>query len=406
MSPDSTARRGRPSKRRKFDVDPHEPARSDSPKVVAEQAPGSSLSATPAQEAQPVVRPPDAPFRPGQIELWVCRDGEGKKQLTSEMVPGCRHWRMGDPNVPYCFECKKEEDVLGCRTCKRSYHAACLGDHAPAEPTSTNIFYCPVCVERGWDVQPPADILPLTPASSREPSPKPPSSWAEHALNSRLELDLIQLGRKGREAKAGQHNDGNSVQRSFIAVNKPTTGPITTRPADVASTARAETPAAAFMRTYDLQPPAATSTGRQVGNMERPAGVARPGNRSKSRYQTMPDEVDQALTVIYRELEGVTALRQDLAALQDRVKAAEQARKILEGQLALQRTGHEAIARRDAEIESLKRQLIESRTAHDSVMQENNQLKQRMQDEETTNKEGLEEMQALKASLRRLLGEG
>ena len=65
----------------------------------------------------------------------------------------------------------------------------------------------------------------------------------------------------------------------------------------------------------------------------------------------MPDEVDQALTVIYRELESVTALRQDLASFQDAAKTAEQARKMLEGQLALQRSGHDSIARKDAEIQ-------------------------------------------------------
>jgi regulator of replication initiation timing len=119
----------------------------------------------------------------------------------------------------------------------------------------------------------------------------------------------------------------------------------------------------------------------------------------------MPDEVDQALTVIYRELESVTALRQDLAALQDQCKTAEQARRILEGLLALERQGHEAVAQKDAEINALKGQLEELRTAHDSLVLENNLLQQRIKDEANTSKAGLEEVQALKASLRRLLGE-
>lgn len=119
----------------------------------------------------------------------------------------------------------------------------------------------------------------------------------------------------------------------------------------------------------------------------------------------MPDEVDQALTVIYRELEGVTALRQDLAAQRDQVKTAEQARRMLEGHLALLRSSHPAAVRKDAEIESLKRQLADLRAAHDLLMQENNQLRQRMRDDGDTSKAGVEEMQALKATLRRLLGE-
>ena len=115
----------------------------------------------------------------------------------------------------------------------------------------------------------------------------------------------------------------------------------------------------------------------------------------------MPDEVDQALTVIYRELENVTALRQDLATLKLEVKTTEQARRILEGRLALERSGHDSVARKDAEIEALKRQVSVLTRSHEALVRENNDLKQGMQSEE---KAGLEQMQVLKASLRRLLG--
>ncbi len=78
---------------------------------------------------------------------------------------------------------------------------------------------------------------------------------------------------------------------------------------------------------------------------------------------------------------------------------------MLEGHLALLRSSHPAAVRKDAEIESLKRQLADLRAAHDLLMQENNQLRQRMRDDGDTSKAGVEEMQALKATLRRLLGE-
>lgn len=126
--------------------------------------------------------------------------------------------------------------------------------------------------------------------------------------------------------------------------------------------------------------------------------------KKKSRYQTMTDEVDQAITTIYRELESVAELRIEIKLLQDQMKAIDQARQISEGRLALERSGRdEAFSRRDAEIDSLKRQLEAITRAHDSLLQENNVLKQRAQEEESSTQAKLEEIRTLKASLRRWL---
>ncbi|KIW64208.1 hypothetical protein PV04_09161 [Phialophora macrospora] len=422
VAPDSVARRGRGSKRRKIDTsetnvdEVGRATRSVPRKASAQQLSRqrrSSPSATPARKPAPIDRPPDAPFHPGAIELWVVRDAEGKKELTSEFVPGCRHWRIGDPNVPFCFECKQEGDALGCRTCKRSYHLACLGERS-AETMSTDPFYCPICIERGWDVKPPPEILPLTPVSSREASPVQSSSLVTASASQpptdpagQPQVNKPAGGNRSEPLETVQVHNGATSQTPFVAVND-LASPTRNSPVESASsTAKAkslDSRAAAMMRTYDLQPPAVPSPGRQSSDLIRSAAATR-AHRPKSRYQTMPDEVDQALTVIYRELESVTALRQDLAALQDRFKTADQARRMLEGLLALERQGHEAIAQKDAEIDSLKRELGELRTAHDSLVKENSLLQQRMQDEASTSKAGLEEVQALKASLRRLLGE-
>ena len=319
-------------------------------------------------------------------------------------------WLVGDPHVPFCFECKKEGGLLGCHTCKRSYHLACLGDIAETPPKQT--FYCPLCIERGWNVRPPPEILPLSPVSSREVSPAPvsrpshtaqsvePSTGLPHTTTA--SVAAIKDPRELTSSVRGRADGINKI--TFAAVNNSTPSlPLSQRVESGIGPAPPQTGearASAFMRVYDLQPPVATSSPQAAGQIER-ARLGRP----KSRYQTMPDEVDQALTVIYRELEGVTALRQDVVALQDQLKTTEQARRILENQLALELSGHASVAQKDAEIDSLKRQILELRSAHELLQQENRKLKERAETDEHANQTGLEEVRAMKASLRRLLGE-
>ncbi|OAP57453.1 hypothetical protein AYL99_08191 [Fonsecaea erecta] len=429
MSTGSSGRRRHAAKRRKIDAtdtiavpEDGEGRLSDARKSRVEQAAGlpASPSERPLPEAVPIVRPPDAPFRPGAIPLWVVRGAEGKKQLVSEMVPGCRHWRIGDPNVPWCFECKKEGDVMGCKTCKRSYHAACLGESGPAEDASTNAFYCPTCVQRGWDMRPPADILPLTPLSSRESSPVPqitrpnaspkvaiaaePRQQSEQTTVSRHESyaypDLGPRIREGsaREASVPVPDRGQSQElfrNDYSASSRASSGPMVTaylQQQTVLKDTREDHHSPSLR-----SPMVAESTVNQ-------ANAASRSTKAKSRYQTMPDEVDQALTVIYRELESVAAMKQDIAVLQDRLRATEQARQILEGRLALERSGGMAVASKDAEIKSLNQRLAELRQGNEKLVEENAMLKQRMMDQQKSSQAGLEEMEALKASLRRLLG--
>jgi hypothetical protein len=52
-----------------------------------------SLSPRGSPAVSPVIRPPDAPFYEGAIQLWVVRDASGKKVLVATQQPGCWHWR-------------------------------------------------------------------------------------------------------------------------------------------------------------------------------------------------------------------------------------------------------------------------------------------------------------------------
>ncbi|EXJ75095.1 uncharacterized protein A1O5_01791 [Cladophialophora psammophila CBS 110553] len=298
----------------------------------------------------------------------------------------------------------------------------CLGENAPAGNTSANASYCPACIERGWNVQPPPEILPLTPASSRETSPAPQSARDTAASDFRQQPDQVAAGQHERHVHTDPDQSTKNLQTSCesSAPKASVTVPdqiqsrqqpsqdyntsFGTRPSQVVLSEQQHQEALLNRLRRDCSSASFRSPMPTDGTVNQTTAASR-SNRAKSRYQTMPDEVDQALTVIYRELESITALRQDIAELQDRVRAAEQARQISEGRLALERSSREATASKDAEIDSLKQHLADLTRSHELLVQENNALKQRMQDEQTFTKARLEEMQSLKASLRRLLGD-
>ncbi|CAI7612928.1 unnamed protein product [Penicillium viridicatum] len=82
----------------------------------------------------------------------------------------------GKPHNIVCWECRLPDSLIGCQTCCRSYHTACLLDVV----RSANNFHCPSCRERAWDRAPP--LFPV-------PSPAPstggttPSSHSDPAGN-------------------------------------------------------------------------------------------------------------------------------------------------------------------------------------------------------------------------------
>ncbi|KAJ5961435.1 Zinc finger PHD-finger [Penicillium viridicatum] len=80
----------------------------------------------------------------------------------------------GKPHNIVCWECRLPDSLIGCQTCCRSYHTACLLDVV----RSANSFYCPSCRERAWDRAPPQFPVPspapstggTTPSSHSDPA--------------------------------------------------------------------------------------------------------------------------------------------------------------------------------------------------------------------------------------------
>ncbi|KAJ5344453.1 Zinc finger PHD-finger [Penicillium brevicompactum] len=70
----------------------------------------------------------------------------------------------GRPHNIVCWECRLPDSLIGCQTCCRSYHTACLQDVV----RSANNFHCPSCRARSWDHAPPQfSTLSPAPTSTR-----------------------------------------------------------------------------------------------------------------------------------------------------------------------------------------------------------------------------------------------
>jgi hypothetical protein len=71
----------------------------------------------------------------------------------------------GKPHNFVCSECRLPENLIGCGTCCRAYHAHCL----PAMNTVPGFFHCSSCKEKAWDQAPP--LLSSTTTDSGDATP-------------------------------------------------------------------------------------------------------------------------------------------------------------------------------------------------------------------------------------------
>ncbi|KAJ5206437.1 Zinc finger PHD-finger [Penicillium cf. griseofulvum] len=74
----------------------------------------------------------------------------------------------GKPHNIVCWECRLPDSLIGCQTCCRSYHTACLLDVV----RSADNFHCPSCRARSWDDAPPQFPVPSPIPSTGGTTPK------------------------------------------------------------------------------------------------------------------------------------------------------------------------------------------------------------------------------------------
>ncbi|PGH03165.1 hypothetical protein GX51_04200 [Blastomyces parvus] len=298
--------------------------------------------------------------------MWVGKDKYGRPKLVSEHTLGTRDWRMGDPNMETCYVCKLKNNLFGCKTCMRSCHAMCL---APPRRDSDmpSPFHCPVCVEKSWHTNPPAHIIPLSAASSPRksefsPNPSYPAANAPSRYSATCERYTVSC-----ESASTTSTMAVSSSRSAEECTK---------------------------NLYTSQ-----ESGLDAPYQHEPCQSARAQDAAaprRSRYQTVSNEVDDALSTIYRELEMGVELQSRMKDLQARVSFLEQELNIANGRVVLSR--QEVAAKYMPEVKCLQNQLCMQRQVNARLEEENNTLKAQLEEQSSTDRS--QELEEWKRKLR------
>ncbi|KAH9237192.1 hypothetical protein K456DRAFT_1737082 [Colletotrichum gloeosporioides 23] len=271
---------------------------------------------------------------------------------TQALPPLARYkaWKKsGGQHDAFCFVCQEPDNLVPCDTCRRSYHDA----HKPPKSSQAlhgddSLWYCPVCVDRGWHSNPPI----ITPPSSPQ----------------RIEVPQVAEG----VSEATQHS--TSVDPSPALPEPPV------MPTRLVSAEQPETRAA-----RSRNPPV-----------------------RKSRFTTLPAEVDSALAVVYRELESVPILQTKVSELEAETKRLQQVISMQRNEMAMMQTAVNQTGSLQAEVQKLRAEAAE-REAERSEKGELERKNWELEAELRRAKEELEErnrtLQEWKRKLSSLIGE-
>jgi hypothetical protein len=335
-----------------------------------------SASGRPSRKSQRHLPPPYPDldgFFPDAIRLYVLEEPTGLKRLVPTKLPGTRHWRsnlprliwikmiliqyltVGDPNVNYCCSCHGVENIRGCKTCKRSYHLACA--LPSAEVQNGDGFYCPLCVDRGWHVSPPEDVLPLSPTKSQpESAPSDPVTPGLERPTSEVIRSIV-----GTTEAASVESSSNKGHL---------TGRIVSR----------------SLPQFDITP-----------SRDSPVSV-QPYDTS----ETLPSNLEAAILLLRTELRSAVGAREQIPRLQDRVRVLEQQLSIQNGRLALIR--QDVKAEFDSELKMVRQELAAKEHCVQQLTDENRSLQHQLEESKKLSESRAKEIENWRKHLMDMLG--
>ncbi|KAL4967688.1 uncharacterized protein BDV14DRAFT_197698 [Aspergillus stella-maris] len=230
----------------------------------------------------------------------------------SAILARYKAWKLaGSPHDTICFECSKPDELYPCKTCRRSYHWRCMSPDTKANYTYGSPWFCAVCLARGWREKRPVISPPVLPWLNA-------SSYPAGSTPDPPEVPV----------RAGAEETSTAARAS----NAPGPPPVITR----STTQQPQS-------QDSLRPIVVGTRGRHSSNARTPA----PSGPRKSRFNTLSEEVDSALWVVYRELEGVPLLKQQITDLQSEVLRLRQELNITRNELALSKR---AVERSNANV--------------------------------------------------------
>ncbi|KAI3541800.1 hypothetical protein CSPX01_07308 [Colletotrichum filicis] len=270
-------------------------------------------------------------------------------------------WKeAGAQHDEFCFICRQTKGLTYCITCKRSYHESCRPEESTYSVVKGNsCFFCEVCVHRNWHIDPPflmPEMRPLAASSlSSAPVEAAEATGATTSTNDTGRQDLSnshqvrQNQETNRTTEASKDTPSTSARRTRTAKASP-------------SAAREETAAAASSSTTrtgitPLPPPTTSTAATSRDDPPRTStSTARAPAARKSRYTTLPTDVDAALRLLYAELETAHELRHKVGDVEGQVVQMQRELHLRNSELAVARRAAEVGRVSASEMEQLRAQ--------------------------------------------------
>ncbi|KAL7815643.1 hypothetical protein V8C26DRAFT_402277 [Trichoderma gracile] len=239
-------------------------------------------------------------------------DVNGNPESMDDAEKRYRAWRKrGSPHDAFCFICKRETDLLDCYTCRRSYHQQCL-DQPLDHFYHSNNFFCRVCVNRQWHEHLPPPSPPPSPPLERQRVALP-----SHRPSAQPSAEVQMPPISPTPAATPNQNAQSSGQTSFTWLSQNQfTAPLT--------------------RSSTIASPRTSTPMSGVINLSGPGRSSVSGPRGpRSRFSTLSPEVDDAVSLLLRELEYLGDARQKISQLEDVIVRLQQDVRINENALIL-----------------------------------------------------------------------
>ncbi|OOF93022.1 hypothetical protein ASPCADRAFT_209661 [Aspergillus carbonarius ITEM 5010] len=269
-----------------------------------------------------------------------------EKEPTAHQVQRYKEWkRNGSLHDDYCRVCFKSDSLKLCFTCRLAFHDDCMP--AGSLRTSENQLFCVVCVRRGWHTDPPVLTPPASPRMGEtygDPTAATSATWVNASTRSNPHLGTTPPDRQpGASPIHGQRSSDQQVSQA-----------------------------------PDIIPEISLDKNDTIesDNTLGPSGPAARRPR-KSRYTSLPSDVDASLNVLYRELElnstlrlQIEELRRDNARHIQTIKIRDLSMKALHRELESRRCSdqeHEKLRETAVQLEDAKKEIQELRARNEAL---------------------------------------
>ncbi|OHE95661.1 hypothetical protein CORC01_09093 [Colletotrichum orchidophilum] len=327
---------------------------------------GGSLN---TDAARPREDEPETQTEQAQAPVIHVRSSDPRSLSIPSALERYKAWKeAGAHHVEICFICQQPEDLTYCVTCRRSYHESCKPkESASSVIEGTTHFFCEVCVGRNWHKEPPF-LMPAMWPSAASAAPSSSSARAETVDGTEDSPSTRGVARQDVPSPRDVHQD-QEASGTEASRTTPSTVTRRSRNTNISQPAAREPtagPASNNTRTENTPlppPPPATSRETPRDESNRGSSTGRPPAARRSRYATLPTDVDVALRLLYAELEAAHELRHKVGDLEGQVSQMQRELNLRNSELALARRAADMSRISQGEMEQLRAQASQGQQA-------------------------------------------